>query len=140
MEGAGFAADWLVGFPVQSDWRWFPSSNSTCIHSHGYVHALTKTQIKPKGWQRGQGEREVVKKDLNMNHSQRKIDGVCNYHVLLPGHCSLLLLSGPNPLLEVIQFVTRFQLQPQLTLILRRIHDVAKEERDIEAPWFHQVH
>lgn len=48
VEGASFAADRLVGFPVQSDGSWFPSTHGSCIQSHCYVYAFTKTQIKPK--------------------------------------------------------------------------------------------
>lgn len=58
----------------------------------------------------------------------------------LPGHGSLLLLLGPDPFLEILQFFTRLQLQPQLAFILRWTYNVTKEGRDIEAARFHQMH
>ncbi len=61
-------------------------------------------------------------------------------HLSLPGHGSLLLLLGPHPLLEVLQFVARLQLQPQLALIPGGTYNVAKEGRDVEAARFHQMH
>lgn len=57
----------------------------------------------------------------------------------LPGDGSLLLLLGAHPLLQVLQFVTRLQLQPQLALVLRGTHNVPKEGRDVKSTRFHQM-
>lgn len=89
---------------------------------------------------------EPQRKQIHVNAKAKRSDetALClemeMCYFSLPGHGSLLLLLGPDPLLEVLQFVTRLQLQPQIALILRWTYNVAKEGRHIEAARFHQMH
>lgn len=73
MEGAGFAADWLVGFPVKSDGSRFSGCDSSCINSYGYVHAVTNTQVYSKdSKEQRKKKKDVIKNERGENQRQKE--------------------------------------------------------------------
>lgn len=147
-----FAADWFVGFSVKPDGTWFSGCHCGCINSHSHTYPLAKTQVESKDWGEGkmahrQAERRSsVCTDMDQSRTWNQNKWPCIHPKMLmrvlslPGHGSLLLFFGPHPLLEVLQFFTGLQLQPQLALILGRTYDITKEGWDIKATRFHKMH